>query len=67
MTKTVGKGKVKANAKGKEKSGELALTSGEEVDIIRMVDNPRGKWLVRVLSTEKGICTLCVLVLVFFF
>jgi hypothetical protein len=54
LTTSVGKGKVKSNAKGKEKTGELALTEGDEVDIIRMIDNPSGKWLVRVLSSQKG-------------
>ncbi|XP_060571524.1 FYN-binding protein 1-like isoform X3 [Ruditapes philippinarum] len=55
LTTSVGKGKVKSNAKGKEKTGELALTEGDEVDIIRMIDNPSGKWLVRVLSSQKGL------------
>ena len=54
LTTSVGKGKVKNNAKGKEKTGELTLTEGEDVDIIRMIDNPSGKWLVRVISSQKG-------------
>ncbi|XP_053395312.1 FYN-binding protein 1-like isoform X2 [Mercenaria mercenaria] len=53
LTTSVGKGKVKSNAKGKEKTGELTVTEGEEVDIIRMIDNPQGKWLVRILSSQK--------------
>lgn len=54
LTTSVGKGKVKSNAKGKEKSGDLTVAEGDEVDIIRMIDNPAGKWLVRILSSQKG-------------
>ncbi|KAL4236953.1 hypothetical protein ACF0H5_005339 [Mactra antiquata] len=57
LSERVGKGKVKKDAKGKEKTGELALTAGETVDIVRMIDNPRGKWLIRVESSDKyGYC-----------
>lgn len=53
LAQSVGKGKIKATMKGKKKT-DLSVTEGEEVDIIRMTDNPAGKWLVRMLSSQKG-------------
>lgn len=56
LASSVGKGKVKATAKGKKKE-DLSVTEGDEVDILRMTDNPSGKWLVRHVQTQKvGYC-----------
>ncbi|XP_052775638.1 FYN-binding protein 1-like isoform X4 [Mya arenaria] len=50
----VGKGRIKATATPKKKKGgEIAVNEGDTVDIIRMVDNPSGKCLIRITTTMK--------------
>lgn len=36
-------------------SSNLAVTAGESIEVIRMGDNPKGKWLVR---NAEGSCKL---------
>ncbi|KAH3696334.1 hypothetical protein DPMN_083797 [Dreissena polymorpha] len=58
LSNCVAKGRVKASNTPKKKKGfEIAVIEGEEVDIIRMVDNPKGKWLIKITSSQKiGYC-----------
>jgi len=54
-SQSVGQGKIKVTSTPKKKKGgEIAVTEGDKVDIIRMVDNPAGKWLIRITTTGKG-------------
>ena len=48
----MGKGIVRKTMKGGKK--DIAVHQGDQVDIIRMVDNDKGKWLIRILNTDKG-------------
>lgn len=56
LAQSVSKGCVKATQKAIHKL-DIAVTEGDKVDIIRMTDNLKGRWLIRLDNTGKvGYC-----------